>query len=475
MLLLTRKLQKVLLICLAAVVAGFLLITQTVPSYTVEYGDLKYYQDIVTNFAKIKLNQFPQEVSIDPKHRDTSLLNSGKVTLERLKVPPLKTSKSPQEILKLNQKIYDKVIEKQIDEPKSYKLTYKKQQDEVTQDNENNEHNENNDNYQLENAAFVSLVRNSEVRGIVSTIKSIEQTFNHKYNYPYVFLNDKPFSERFKKSISKLTKAEVYFETIEPELWDKPGNIDPKIEKEGIRKLKQKGVGYASKLSYHNMCRFYSKNFFNTPILKNFRYYWRIEPNTKYFCDIDYDVFKFMKENDKIYGFVLALYDSPDSIETLWPTTLEFLSKNPSFLHPNSASIFLTENIQNPDVTAIANNYSTCHFWSNFEIGDMNFFRDEAYTKYVDYLENSGGFYYERWGDAPVHSVGVSLFADKNRIHWFRDIGYEHFPYTNCPNSERCHKKCVAGKFSPFDNLNSQNCMATWIEYEMSDKALNGY
>lgn len=33
--------------------------------------------------------------------------------------------------------------------------------------------------------------------------------------------------------------------------------------------------------------------------------------------------------------------------------------------------------------------------WSNFEIADMSFWRGEAYTKFFDYLDATGGFYYE--------------------------------------------------------------------------------
>lgn len=33
--------------------------------------------------------------------------------------------------------------------------------------------------------------------------------------------------------------------------------------------------------------------------------------------------------------------------------------------------------------------------WSNFEIADMDFWRGEAYTKYFEYLDSTGGFYYE--------------------------------------------------------------------------------
>jgi alpha 1,2-mannosyltransferase len=43
-----------------------------------------------------------------------------------------------------------------------------------------------------------------------------------------------------------------------------------------------------------------------------------------------------------------------------------------------------------------------CHYWSNFEIADLRWFRSPEYIAYFDYLDKVGGFYYERWGDAPV-------------------------------------------------------------------------
>lgn len=33
--------------------------------------------------------------------------------------------------------------------------------------------------------------------------------------------------------------------------------------------------------------------------------------------------------------------------------------------------------------------------WSNFEIADMDFWRGEAYSKFFDHLDSTGGFYYE--------------------------------------------------------------------------------
>jgi mannosyltransferase len=183
-----------------------------------------------------------------------------------------------------------------------------------------------------------------------------------------------------------------------------------------------------------------------------------------FFCDIDYDVFRYMEDNGKTYGFVINIYDSPESIETLWPQTEEFIAEHPEYIHPNNAMPWLTHNKDQPSRTMKANGYSTCHFWSNFEIGDMNFWRSKPYEDYFEHLDRAGGFFYERWGDAPVHSIALGLFEDKDKIHWFRDIGYQHIPYFNCPNSPKCKKRCMAGRFTDGQGLDQEDCRANWFE-----------
>lgn len=125
-----------------------------------------------------------------------------------------------------------------------------------------------------------------------------------------------------------------------------------------------------------------------------------------------------MEDNNKTYGFVINIYDSPESIETLWPQTLEFIAEHPEHLHSNNAIKWLTDSNNRPLHNEKANGYSTCHFWSNFEIADMTFWRSKAYKDYFDHLDRAGGFFYERWGDAPVHSIALALFEDRNKIHW---------------------------------------------------------
>lgn len=47
-------------------------------------------------------------------------------------------------------------------------------------------------------AALISLVRNSELDGIVQSMTQLEWRWNRKYNYPWIFFNDEEFSEEFK-------------------------------------------------------------------------------------------------------------------------------------------------------------------------------------------------------------------------------------------------------------------------------------
>jgi len=42
-------------------------------------------------------------------------------------------------------------------------------------------------------------------------MRQLEDRFNKKYNYPYVFLNDVPFTEEFKELTSALTKGKTEY------------------------------------------------------------------------------------------------------------------------------------------------------------------------------------------------------------------------------------------------------------------------
>lgn len=97
--------------------------------------------------------------------------------------------------------------------------------------------------------------------------------------------------------------------------------------------------------------------------------------------------------------------------------------------------------------------------WSNFEIGNLNWLRSKAYVDFFNMLDQDGGFFYERWGDAPVHSIGAGLLLPKDEIHFFEDIAYYHVPFTHCPSTEkmRIDNKCHCNPKDNFD-WNGYSC-----------------
>lgn len=292
-----------------------------------------------------------------------------------------------------------------------------------------------------QNAVILILCRNSDLDGISKSLHDFEDTFNKKYGYPYVFLNNDDFTEEFKTAISHVISTKAEYGKVEGDAWGMPSWIDEVKATAAMQDLKNRNVIYGGDLSYHNMCRFFSGFFYKHELVKKYEYYWRIEPDVSFFCKMNYDPFEYMKTNNKKYGFVMVVREFMETIPTLWKVVIEFLEQNRNLIdnYPILGFIF-DEN----------KNYNGCHFWSNFEIASFDFFRNELYEKYFEFLDKNGGFYYERWGDAPVHSIAVSLFIQRDQIEYFEDIGYRHSLYQHCPKSP---SRLVDCKCSPKDNL----------------------
>ncbi|KAG0265924.1 hypothetical protein DFQ27_000288 [Actinomortierella ambigua] len=246
------------------------------------------------------------------------------------------------------------------------------------------------------------LVRNSDIHSARLTLRQLEDRFNRRYQYPYVFLNDVPFTNEFQEWIRPMSKANMTFATVPKEHWHEA--------------------------------------------LMPFDYYWRIEPDVEFLCDIDFDPFLYMQENQKKYGFTITMVEYPETIPSLWTTVQEFVEKQPHHLAPDNLRSMISFGRQQKY-------YNGCHFWTNFELADLRWFRSAAYEAFFEHLDRAGGFFYERWGDAPVHSIAAALLLNKDEIHYFRDIGYKHHPYLNCPLDPEAQLKCHC---DPRANINSK-------------------
>ncbi|KAM0752728.1 nucleotide-diphospho-sugar transferase [Meredithblackwellia eburnea MCA 4105] len=288
-----------------------------------------------------------------------------------------------------------------------------------------------------EKAAIVLLVRSSDLPELLPTLRNFEAKFNGAFRYPYVFFTDPDdgegqgaFSAQFKAEVLRVLppRADVRWETIARDHWKIPGWLDERRVREGFKEMGEREVMFGDREGYHHMCRWYSGLFARHPALKEFDWWWRLEPGVRFFCQVTYDPFRFLSLHKKVYGFVITVVENENTIPTLFDKVKEYGEREAiTPRQPEGLWAFMSKKDKGVE------EYSKCHFWTNFEIGDLRFFRSSEYQSFFDALDREGGFYTERWGDAPVRSLGLGLLAEQEQIHYFEDFGYQHDLFIHCP------------------------------------------
>lgn len=148
-----------------------------------------------------------------------------------------------------------------------------------------------------------------------------------------------------------------------------------------------------------------NRKFYQLDVLKRYKWYWRLEPDVDFTCAITYDPFVQMARHKKVYGFTIALWEVGKSCPSLFRSMADWKEMmgiptnglwkamvSPSWV-PYPFRRFMSW-LPYRDVRG--DEWNLCHYWSNFEIADMDVFRTRAYQDLFEYLDKKGGFYFER-------------------------------------------------------------------------------
>lgn len=136
-------------------------------------------------------------------------------------------------------------------------------------------------------------------------------------------------------------------------------------------------------------------------------YVLRLDDDSLILRPIGYDLFRYTRANGIKYGYVAKNYESA-CVDNLWPAVDRYIEQEdirPHFYY--NWSMFLI-------------------FYNNFELSSMELWRSQSYKKYIDYIDHLGGIYYNRWGDAPVKTLAITLFLPAAETHCFSDVAYKH-------------------------------------------------
>jgi alpha 1,2-mannosyltransferase len=314
-------------------------------------------------------------------------------------------------------------------------------------------------------AAMVTFVRNGQLEKTRYTIRSLEDSFNRDRNYPYVILSDQELTDEFKEKVQAMTKATVLFSDIPDELWGYPAHTDQNKASKAREDMADTISGDSE--DYRFQSRFMSGPLYDHPAIKELDYYWRFEVGSEYVCPLDFDPFQYMHDKGKKISFSITLFEYKETIPTIWKTVNEFIEANGELAVGNKKDGAMNF------VKTEDGDYNLCHFWGNFQIASVAFFRSKGYKAFFNHIDQSNGIFYERWGDFVIQTLAAVVLLRKDEIHHWEDIGYRIDNFLHCPNDKNGRFGVSTGDGSqgwlrcsckPHENFdwNSFSCLRQW-------------
>ncbi|KAK2029774.1 glycolipid 2-alpha-mannosyltransferase [Colletotrichum zoysiae] len=328
-------------------------------------------------------------------------------------------------------------------------------------------------------AAFVALVSEHQLDQMVESVAQLEQRFNSKYRYDWVFFSFQELSEDFKDVTSNATTATVTYNLITQQHW----SIAPSAK---LGRFDAVDTDTAQIHVSHHGRRWSAGPFAREKRLQAYDWFWMVEPGTQFMCDINFDIFRLMRDHDITYSFNDIPSQDEEHSKLLWQSTKSFMAKHPELVRPAADITWVltdagnlsepsfsseyhvgqreevqvernlgvrtracrfggseTEGSVCPGVSreaddhqchshstipakdsrsAFASNYEECTADTPIEIGSLDHFRSPQHTSYFDYLDNAGEFYCGNAGDLNVHSLSASMFLPREKLWLFGNM-----------------------------------------------------
>ena len=267
---------------------------------------------------------------------------------------------------------------------------------------------------------------------LLDSLEALQVNFLRQYPYPVIVFHEGLGPDEMEKLRGLYER--LLFHRLDRSFLFPPDHIDeakvPSI------------IGGHATVGYRHMCRFFSGTMFNYPLLAPYDWFWRLDSDSFLLAPLTHDPFRRMLDGRFVYGF-MGLGREDEYLTTgLWNATTEYMrgkgmATPPPLLQQHLESPEQGQGPQeggaSPAHSPKMGTWDRSYYYTNFEIGHLPFFRGEAYQSYFRHLDAAGGFYYYRWGDAPIRLLGVSMHAAEHSVCHFDDIPYSHKVYVVAP------------------------------------------
>lgn len=333
--------------------------------------------------------------------------------------------------------------------------------------------------------AMVMLVTaRSEVPYVLSTIHSYQERFNEKYNNDWVIISYRSVIRNHRETIREIVRGStvkfVDLKYLGDFLKYPEGTDTTKVRKlRNSTPLKSPWRRLYNSVYSRHFTRFSAGHFFNLDnIWLSYEYYWRVPVGSKLGCDVNYDVFQYMEDNNIKYGFLLIQKDNMAMHPSFLREVQKYVENPDNEMQPSPSKNNFNFLIESGEVTE--NNewiYKSCNFDAESEIVSVDFFQSPQYKHFFNHIDLLKGMYYETWREAAIKTAAVSLFLPSEQVR-FMDLPIISPMYGvfNCPSSpdtyiaNRCtcdaniHQK--AYKFGPLQmkavQMLQSECLLHW-------------
>ncbi|CCH59020.1 hypothetical protein TBLA_0B01770 [Henningerozyma blattae CBS 6284] len=281
-----------------------------------------------------------------------------------------------------------------------------------------------NEDHDKAKGVLLSVVFPHELNKFIRTMQTMEDSFNVNFNYDWLILSNETFHQRDLTTLRGLASGKIQFGLIPEDEIRYPTNTDKKKMEKNMEKFVDKKVPFAKSMEMRQKNRYFSKFFYKHALLQPYDYFWRVDPDAVILCKIDYDVFRFMKDNNKTFGFISGSHTYAEVVDGLWNVTSKFMNNHPQLINKNNLIKFVKND---------KDEFNRCQFLTNWEIASFKMFRNDKYEAYSAYLESLQGFFNELWPDNMVHTLFASIYLDREELYHFKNMGFDYNPFRICP------------------------------------------
>jgi alpha 1,2-mannosyltransferase len=277
------------------------------------------------------------------------------------------------------------------------------------------------------NAAIFILTQNTIDRKIYlkTCLYFLFRNFNKVYNYPIVILHEGDYDQESQKEIITSIRSNhrhlITFKEIDKQDFSIPSHIDQEVVNKIIA---IKPVPYWRNVKYRMMCNFWLQHF--QKYTKEYDYVMRLDDDSIIEEPIEKDLFHIMKEKDMVYmsnivhlDCGICNYNMKEMFQSLFPNMTDkietvFVSAK---LSPNMKDIYdkMTQILKiNGDYDQ--KNYEQdiemnmpVMYYNNFFVTSTKFWERDDVKAIVEKINQNGGIFYYRYGDAPLQTLIVTL------------------------------------------------------------------